>query len=572
MKSSSSNGASGASSATSSTSASSSHRNESDPLDENYITLLQYRDAFHIFNLSRSREYSSRQIIEAYKQTREETMLALSKCEEQLERGRNAFFMSQANFFELKLRALDQALGEMIGEESLEKLGLLAPGEEGLDGSHVFEGDDTLFDEEPVVVTPPSHRPKKKDAASSIAQSILSQELDAIDDLDTIDICFQSQESNGIPLRATRHHRKFSHSTDLSSVSWDGSKWDYSDDERLERLLGPLGEKNSIQPRQQPGSVRELDESPKGGVIDFPQFEFVEPPTVNRQDANRRQRPPTNPNSRPQLIGACPLGTAQSTIEAARKGVLRALSEDDSECLPLEDDGSIVMQAFEKSLEDLDTTNVYGYEDQEEIVRTESHTSGQLVKNSPVKSVKSDSHHSHSSRRSGSSRKSGSSGSQRSAASSRTSTLSKTAGRSKMPALETVPSSSETEEEYAPSDAADIQKLNGQKEEDGYYSNLFLSGLDLAEDICCWWDGTHAGTSPNIGAEALHMRDNREFSSRSLKEEESTFSEECTLTDGESTAFNSTSTYGMEAGQAENRTSPEESYIERMHRGKNMLV
>jgi len=99
--------------------------------DENFITLLQYRDAYHILNLpsptsesvssntaTAAAAISPETIEKAYHAAKEQALLALEQFEAKRNShqggGRNMFFISHQNYLELKLQALDQAYDELM--------------------------------------------------------------------------------------------------------------------------------------------------------------------------------------------------------------------------------------------------------------------------------------------------------------------------------------------------------------------------------------------------------------------------------------------------------------------------
>ncbi|KAL3771621.1 hypothetical protein ACHAWO_009781 [Cyclotella atomus] len=505
-----------------------------DAMNENYITLLRYRDAYHIFGLKhpdddsnshRGNEYSSEDIFAAYRQCHQETLLALQKANA----GKvNTLVMSQLNYLELKLRALDQARFELLGDQ-----------DDLNDGESVFdESNDEGGDAQDVM----------DDCEDSLMQSTVPEKVPSKeeDELQTIDIYFQPSKSSYKPNRPRNLSKD---STDMSSLSWL-SKAD--SDDNLSQVLGPLKSKkpNSTSPR---------------GIEDFPgeeQFSYEENSKQSRREPEKvaRQRPPMPTRSK---------SSNTQTIEAARKGVLRALSEDDSECLPLEDyDDAMVMQFLQKALKDnLDVEDVR----EEQRVRDN---------NSPVKSVRSER-----SRRSELSHKSCAS-SKRSKSSQR----SRRSNSSKLPALPSQRSSKSNptsrsstptppEEEYA-----EIDKLINNEED--YYDSILQSGMELAEDFCgvlnsCFWDANGAlnttcddkdaaTNGDSVNGKNSNDRGYDNASNSRFKEDDSYFGDEYTLgTDGESTAFNTTSSFGHvpEVGTPE-------SYMERRysHREKKMLV
>ena len=85
--------------------------------DENFIALLQYRDAHHILNLPASSPLSPDAVQKAYDTSKEQTLAALEQFEAKQRqktsnansqsRRNNVFFVSQLNYLELKLQALD---------------------------------------------------------------------------------------------------------------------------------------------------------------------------------------------------------------------------------------------------------------------------------------------------------------------------------------------------------------------------------------------------------------------------------------------------------------------------------
>ena len=490
-----------------------------DVLNENYITLLRYRDAHHILGISSdSNEYSSDDIKNAYRQCRQETLLSLQKAST----GKvNTFVMSQLNYLELKLRALEQARSELLGEN-----------EDALDDG------ESIFDDDNEVEETTRAQAKLDDNEDSLLQSTVPEKAPSQeeDELQTIDIYFQ-------PSRASYKHndraRNLSKdSTDMSSVSWL-SKTD--SDDNLSQVLGPL-------------KSNKTNVTSPSGVDEFPgetQFSFEEKYTRRGPESNARQRPPMPTRSK---------SSNTQTIEAARKGVLRALSEDDSECLPLDDyDDAMVMHILQKAMKDnLDVEDKRGEQRERD-------------NNSPAKSVKSE----RSRRSERSHRSSASSKRSKSSQSSRRSSSSKPSIGPQRNAKST-PTPTPPEEEYA-----QIDKLINN--DDDYYDSILQSGIELAEDICgalnsCCWDGDEgvntryetdgdAVTDTGSGDNAKNASD-RGYDKTRYKEEESYFSDEYTLgTDGESTAFNTTSSFGHVPD-----VGTPESYMERRYREKKMLV
>eukprot|EP00571_Detonula_confervacea_P014107 CAMPEP_0172309458 /NCGR_PEP_ID=MMETSP1058-20130122/9736_1 /TAXON_ID=83371 /ORGANISM="Detonula confervacea, Strain CCMP 353" /LENGTH=872 /DNA_ID=CAMNT_0013022085 /DNA_START=22 /DNA_END=2640 /DNA_ORIENTATION=- len=99
--------------------------------DENFISLLQYRDAYHILNLvaphpsvNGTTDLSPDTIQDAYDAAKEEALVALEQFEATADNNsgggqRNMFSVGQQNYLELKLQALDQAYEELMPLEEL---------------------------------------------------------------------------------------------------------------------------------------------------------------------------------------------------------------------------------------------------------------------------------------------------------------------------------------------------------------------------------------------------------------------------------------------------------------------
>jgi hypothetical protein len=100
---------------------------ESTDDESNFIALLQYKDAFHLLGLKEQSYPDPAEIRAAYNICKEQTLAALERCEangKQQQEGRGSFLISQRNYLELKLNALDQAIGELLpGEGELDNAG-----------------------------------------------------------------------------------------------------------------------------------------------------------------------------------------------------------------------------------------------------------------------------------------------------------------------------------------------------------------------------------------------------------------------------------------------------------------
>ena len=519
-------------------------------MKEDYIGLLRYRDALHVLGLDSRTEgvginngvdgtvdENSKggnggtpggnadtentisgarlsRIKQAYLTQRTITLRSLQQIESS---GKRGFAMSRWNYLELKLRALDQAQAELLGDASADGDSSLFDeadrGGECQDGGDDNEGSAACH----------SNNTPATDTFSDIFDDALpntpntSQTPESEpDELQTIDIYFQPSH----PTRTRRHSRDYS---SVSSVSWLSKESD------LNQVLGPLHD----DAKNDKDAAKEC--SPRS-VLDAPYFHNKELP--------------------PQQLPRPPKPTSNVRVEAARKGVLRALSEDDSECLTLEEyDEAAFLRALEAVrespeevlIDDDDNDDV----DDEDFNEHEGERSKQP---SPVKSISSRSQRSKSSSKSHGSKSSSKthrSNSSRKSSNSRHSVT--------------------HEEEYHP-----IHPLinSSNADDDDYYDSILQSGIDLAEDICgvihgCCWDVIEGierddGSDPN---ESLQQCTKKEEENR----DEESFNDEYTSgTDGESTAFNTTSSFGH--GDVEVRTP--ESYLEKRYKesDKKMLV
>ena len=407
--------------------------------DENFIALLQYRDAYHILNLPSPSEagttptaatdaLSPETIEKAYKTAKEQAELALEQFEAKRQAnshqgGRNMFFISHQNYLELKLQALDQAYEELMpppveGMMIVEKRVLLhaeevdfdSPRDEAISkgggernaapatadaslssakksvekksestskdvaGAREFVWNDKSGDAaavDPIADTNPALQQQ---------QSLQKQELSE-DELDTIDIYFRpttnSRKGADPPARHRTNTPSSEHPSDVSSCTWDGSSifsmisqtkknWeDAASEGGLSDVLGPKMSVNTANNASRAGVTELNTQESKEGVRRYTN----RPPTGVNVKHNMKKQAQISPTSvtcfppsihndqhydttsgRSNLRSKATLGrgkrmmgksrarTAHEATEAARMGILRALSEDNSECLPLDDD------------------------------------------------------------------------------------------------------------------------------------------------------------------------------------------------------------------------------------------
>jgi len=306
--------------------------------------------------------------------------------------GRNPFIASQQNYLELKLQALDQAYEELMPLEETDD----SYEEQDKSGQIIEEGGKDISDvsfskslqEEARSVetrqmfwndaaTHAAVKSVRTEDPNSEIQTMAPQQHQRIpseDELDTIDIYFRpspghSKSSN------TRQPKLPDHPSDVSSCTWDGSsifsivsRTKQNIEEAsvggLSDVLGPIynsspGRSENTPPQQEtktatftqskdrrnqhlpPSGINSKQGSPKAqispkSVTDFPASMQIDhhydnisnfntsEATVGQGKLMKGQRAASHHNS-------------NEATEAARMGILRALSEDNSVCLPLDD-------------------------------------------------------------------------------------------------------------------------------------------------------------------------------------------------------------------------------------------
>ncbi|KAL7472187.1 hypothetical protein ACHAXS_012523 [Conticribra weissflogii] len=402
---------------------------DSDQPDDNFIGMLQYKDAYHILGLPKSDSPDIAAVLQAYNSLQKQTLSMLSSTAANVHKGAGvnggAFFICQQNYLELKLQALDQAILELIPEEAAvilrerEKIDGMVDGEE----DDIFEDDlyavdkqsdrKTIADEKKedfsrafkakirpnskaAKHSPPNANPQDVSATTFSAPLIKQEDskptnplqeaqqskiqmsqyrrkqakrVQSIETLETIDVPFRrnqiNTETKNSPNRTSSPHRfqcllqdgprsrskspsAISSNDSVSGITWDGpidlthhkggrNTEDASDGE-LSDVLGPVekpGKSLSSNRVTSAASSNTKSKSQNQGsprsVVDFPpSFEYDNEP----KEKNPIRRKPSVKNENPRFH-------SHEATEAARMGVLRALSEDDSECLPLDDDDDV---------------------------------------------------------------------------------------------------------------------------------------------------------------------------------------------------------------------------------------
>ena len=395
--------------------------------DENYIALLQYRDAHHILNLPASSPLSPDAVQKAYDTSKKQALVALEQFEAKQRqktsnannqsRRNNVFFASQLNYLELKLQALDQAYEELMPPMDVEESVLAG---EGLASSCMGEGDayddddkhsagkaltrDTTenepFERSPWNGEEPTHPPggfrrefvwsgddgngggvsdvaKVQQCPQDQRQQQQQQQQQqhkrqpSDDESVTIDIYFRPNSKSREEPPSTGKSRTMSpvcdsHPSDVSSCTWDGSSI-------FSMVSGPkngaINTSTNFLGLKVP--VAGDDRGDKEGGVDFPPSSGRPPlgidirraskkgpsqasptavsdfPVSTRDDSHYDHHPSVKSRKaelgRGRITGsslhhARAAASPHDSVEAARMGILRALSEDNSECLPLEDD------------------------------------------------------------------------------------------------------------------------------------------------------------------------------------------------------------------------------------------
>ena len=332
---------------------------ESTDEESNFIAVLEYKDAFHLLGLHEQSSPEPAEIRAAYKRCKEQTLVALERCEaneKQCQAARGSFRISQTNYLELKLNALDQAINELLPENGLNV------------------GDDTKKSYQQMqqrdVPLPPcqqetvEHQPHRRQVGSPAARPqtqpkehhLHTQEPRSnnaraltkdVDDLETIDIYFNSSKNSREPKASDQ-------SDAVSILSWDASSIfsmisnaktneDAASESGLSDVLGSLSKgkgkndgKGSVAApklstlRPKPPLRRGINRaitSPRS-ITDFS-------PSIHDQG---RYKEVGHPMCKKVVTARGRLNRAgpQSTTDAVKQGVMRALHEDDSECVSLD--------------------------------------------------------------------------------------------------------------------------------------------------------------------------------------------------------------------------------------------
>ena len=342
--------------------------------ESNFIALLQYKDAWHLLGL---REQSSRdpdEIRTAYNTCKEQTLYALERCKANVKHqhaARGSFLISQTNYLELKLNALDQALGELLPEDKEQN---------AYDATMISDQQKKHHDTSPRSLqqegeiqtrrghvnsdlkASPENRPRiqskehlqtqnKKPLPSNNDTEKISKQERALrdeDELDTIDIYFNPSKTSNVP-------KALDQSDAVSIITWDASSIfslisnaksndDAASENGLSEVLGPLNKDKRKNVAR--GSVITAKSSEVNRAMTSPRSITDFSPSIHDQGWYKEVGHPM----RRKLIttrGRLRVDP-QSTSDAVIQGQMRALYEDESECMSL-DFEDVYAQIAEKS-------------------------------------------------------------------------------------------------------------------------------------------------------------------------------------------------------------------------------
>ena len=574
--------------------------------DENFIALLQFKDAYHVLNLAVSSDPISPETIQnAYDSVKEQVLSSLEECEEEKQIGmRSMTLVSKQNFLELKLQALDQAYKELMPIEDSEG------GQQQVDQDEraeveeggIVDGSRRCTTDEPIEngLDEGARLSVEKSAPAATANPQHQRVPSDDEELDTIDIYFQPPTTKS---HHTRRAKSPDHPSDVSAVTWDSfaessifslvSKTMQNIEEASEGGLSDiLGSVPAIvgPDKQQETETVAIDQNRERGNDDH----FRRPPSginVKGLGGPRAQISPTsvgdvsihNHNhydnsssfrNHKTVVGRGKMmrksrsaaSAHHRNTEAARMGILRALSEDNSECLPL--DGRDVRDYLNTTNETGGTDDAKFINKRDRTIGTGTQAKGRLFQgksdsmrkdsNSLMESVLNDKQ------------------SQLSSAnqSGRSSSTDHERGRSATPrhnnsrpssprgSLPSSTSSSRSRSRQRKGDTTTkTNKYSGEIYQSGEstYDAILQSGMELADELCMALNSCCKGnicntielshTLTRAGSAAFDAAAS-EFD-RPLKDEDSIIDDSTyqrsVYTDGESTAFNTMSSFSRRA-------------------------
>lgn len=335
-----------------------------DDEESNFISLLQYKDAFHLLGLKKETSPDPAEIRRAYTTCRDQTIAALERCEEN-ERRQGSLLISQTNYLELKLNALDQAIGELLPEDNNRNSDGAGQSNQQIQQHYVSL---PLHQQETVEQqtrrkqlnspsgrsqTLPKDQIQTQEPSSSIAGSSLAKvDDDDGDDLDTIDIYFNSSKNT--------EPKASDQSDTISIITWDAAS-----------IFSMISNNKTNEDAASESAHSEgLRSAKRGrGTVAAAKQSMSRPPlSINRAITSPRSITEFSPSihdrgqykevghpAHKKVVtarGRLNRASQKSTSDAVRQGVMRALDEDDSECVSLDfEDGRPQIETKQRTIE-----------------------------------------------------------------------------------------------------------------------------------------------------------------------------------------------------------------------------
>ncbi len=262
----------------------------------NFLALLQ-TDAFKLLGLRGQTTPNPAEVRAAFKTCKEQTLTSLEKCEDV---ARGSFLISQRNYLELKLNALDQALEELLPSE----------------------------DKEPNVGGDATNQQKQQSSQSALSRDEAVDD----DDLDTIDVYFNGPKQSDEP--------KITDQSDAASIlSWDTSSI-FSMISNTKTTTTDCASESGLS--EAPPTKDKDKNDASGSRVPTTKSSLLRPPLgINRAITSPtsitefRNKEVGHSMRRRRITARRRLMVVDPT-DAIRQGVMRALDEDDSECVSLD--------------------------------------------------------------------------------------------------------------------------------------------------------------------------------------------------------------------------------------------
>lgn len=272
---------------------------DDDDNNSNFLALLQ-TDALKLLGLRGQTTPNPAEVRAAYKTCKEQTLASLEKCEDV---ARGSFLISQRNYLELKLNALDQALEELLPSE----------------------------DKEPSVGGDATNQQKQQPSQSALSRDVGGDDDD--DDLDTIDVYFNSPKQSDEP--------KITDQSDAASIlSWDTSSI-FSMISNTKTTTTDCASESGLSGAP---TKKDTDKNDVSGSsrVSIAKSSLLRPPLgINRAitsptSITEFRNKEVGHSMRRRRITARRRLVVVDPADAIRQGVMRALDEDDSECVSLD--------------------------------------------------------------------------------------------------------------------------------------------------------------------------------------------------------------------------------------------